>query len=108
VAIAHPAVASITWWVVTGSDWRPQAELLRPDLTPRPVYARIDRLINQEWKTKHHGLTDERGELQFDGFFGRYQITLGDCRPEQIAFADFRSRDYSQMTIGLPADCGTG
>ncbi|NLH72995.1 MAG: hypothetical protein GX456_08075 [Verrucomicrobia bacterium] len=44
---AHPSVAAITWWDFTdapGHFW-PHGGFLRPDLTPKESYERLQRLI---------------------------------------------------------------
>ena len=49
--------------------------LLRFDLSPKPAYQTLDRLINSEWHTE---LADEfcNGGYEFRGFHGGYEITV--------------------------------
>ena len=72
----HPAVASITWWGLTDRHiWLPQGGLIDEDYNPKPVYARLDALINQEWKTKLTVTTDAQGQVRFRGFLGDYALS---------------------------------
>ena len=95
LCFAHPAVRAITWWdLCDRGAWRDGGGLLRDDLTPKPVYRRLDRLINHRWRTGGTGKTDDSGRMEFRGFHGRYLIVvqigdrkitrearLTDCRP---------------------------
>ena len=48
--------------------------LLRFDLSPKPAYERLCKLINEEWRTRLDLTTDENGYVRFRGFYGEYQI----------------------------------
>jgi hypothetical protein len=48
------------------------AGLVRADLTPKPVYKRLHRLIRERWWTEARGHTDRDGRLAFRGFCGDY------------------------------------
>ena len=76
VCFAHPAAVGITWWDLcdTGS-WLKGGGMLRADLSPKPVYAALRKLIHEEWHTRVEGKTDGAGRLSFRGFFGQYQAT---------------------------------
>ena len=50
--------------------------LCRFDMSPKPSYLALDRLINREWRTN---LTAEcEGEYSFRGFFGEYEIEIAE------------------------------
>lgn len=52
---------------------------LRPDGTPKPSYERLDRLINQQWRTRGTFTTDARGRLTLPAAFtGEYRLTVGN------------------------------
>ena len=78
VCFAHPAVRAITWWdLCERGAWRPGGGLLRADMTPKPVYDRLDRLINHQWQTNlDDQKTDAAGRFEFRGFHGRYRVTV--------------------------------
>jgi hypothetical protein len=50
--------------------------LLHKDLSPKPVYESLKKLIRQEWHTKAQGQTDAAGKFAFRGFRGRYEVTV--------------------------------
>lgn len=49
--------------------------LLHFDLSEKPAYKVLNRLINQEWNTSFEK-TIENQELSFRGFYGEYEITV--------------------------------
>ena len=78
VCFAHPAVRAITWWDFSDQgSWLPGGGMLRADLTPKPVYEQLKRLIRQEWQTALQATTDNDGRLSFRGFCGTYRLVLG-------------------------------
>lgn len=78
---------SIVWWNMVdgyaayaplGSDEGENyygGGLLRFDLSEKPAYKVLDRLINQEWNTSFEK-TVENQEISFRGFYGDYEITV--------------------------------
>lgn len=61
--------------------------LCRFDMTPKPAYGVLDRLINREWHTE---LSAEcGGELDFRGFYGDYEITVCDAAGERRLTVSF-------------------
>ncbi len=77
VCFAHPAVRAITWWDLSDQNsWLPGGGMLRKDMTPKPVYEQLHRLIHQEWQTCLSGATDAGGRFAFRGFRGAYQVSI--------------------------------
>ena len=77
VCFAHPAVRAITWWdLCDRGAWLPGGGMLRADLSPKPVYEALMRLVHQEWTTRAGGTTDPAGRFAFRGFFGRYRLAI--------------------------------
>ena len=84
-----PNMRAIVWWnMVDGyAAYAPLgtesgenyycAGLLRFDMTEKPAYRVLDRLINHEWKTSLV-LQNEEGGISFRGFFGEYEIEVGE------------------------------
>jgi len=75
-------VESIVWWnlvdgMAYGDENRFHAGLLRNDMTHKPAFDVLDRLINQEWQTEEELLTDETGRAYFEGFYGDYEVEIG-------------------------------
>lgn len=77
VCFAHPAVAAITWWdLCDDGAWLEGGGLLRKDLSPKPAYLALQRLIRGQWTTRATGQTDLQGRLAFRGFLGDYVVRI--------------------------------
>ena len=77
VCFAHPALRAITWWdLCDKGSWLKGGGMLRADLTPKPVYAALKKLIHEEWHTHAEGQTDAVGALAFRGFHGQYRVEV--------------------------------
>ena len=77
---SHTAVAGITYWDYSDrSAWLGcPVGLLRKDGSPKPAYWRLDRLINQAWRTNGTFKTDENGRVVVPhAFEGEYRISAG-------------------------------
>ena len=73
---AHPAVVAITWWdLCDNGSWLKGGGMLRADMSPKPVYLALKKLIHEQWKTHLRGKTDSGGTYSFRGFRGRYALT---------------------------------
>ena len=51
--------------------------LLRFDMSEKPAYKRLKRLIKEVWTTNETLSVNENGEVKFRGFYGEYEITSG-------------------------------
>ncbi|HRT10855.1 MAG TPA: endo-1,4-beta-xylanase [Candidatus Paceibacterota bacterium] len=76
-----PRMAGITWWNLGDNMAVPHENatlggLTDAELNPKPAYLVLDQLLNQEWKTRLERRTDDRGEVSFRGFFGKYEVTV--------------------------------
>jgi GH35 family endo-1,4-beta-xylanase len=75
---SHPAVEAITWWDL--SDWHSwlngPAGLIRSDMTPKPAYEELKRLIKGKWWTRTQLRTGVNGTVAFRGFLGDYRVTV--------------------------------
>jgi GH35 family endo-1,4-beta-xylanase len=74
---SHPAVEAITWWDFsdTNSWMGAPAGLLRKDMSPKPVYNVLKKLIKNDWWTGPLKLrTDDKGQITFKGFLGDYVV----------------------------------
>ncbi len=76
---AHPLVQSITWWDLSDGNWlNAPGGLLRSDGSSKPAYEELLKRIKGEWwlpATKF--TTDANGAIQFSGFPGEYEVTIG-------------------------------
>ena len=97
---SHPNVEQIVYWnLVDGYAhlWDPNPErikasqgnmslgenyyyggLFRFDMTPKPVFLKLKELFEKRWHTEEELLTDENGNASFRGFFGDYDIEIGN------------------------------
>jgi GH35 family endo-1,4-beta-xylanase len=86
VLFSHPAVEAITWWDF--SDFRAwqgaPAGLIRRDMTPKPAYEVLLRLIKGQWWTTLETKTDEAGKAGFRGFLGDYRVVVRTADGRQI------------------------
>ena len=75
---SHPAVEAITWWDFSDQGaWQgAPAGFLRKDMTPKPMYDELKKLIKDKWWTTASLATDRDGNAAFRGFLGDYKITV--------------------------------
>jgi endo-1,4-beta-xylanase len=75
---SHPAVDAITWWDFSDRNaWqRAPAGFLRRDMSPKPAYETLHRLIKDKWWTRTTVRTDAQGKASFRGTLGQYRITV--------------------------------
>jgi GH35 family endo-1,4-beta-xylanase len=103
VCFAHPAVRAITWWDLGDQgSFIPGGGMLRRDLSPKPVYEQLKRLIHEEWKTKASGTTDGEGRFSVRGFWGTYKVVVairGKTVEKQFHLEKGKA---NEITISLP------
>jgi len=75
---SHPSVEAITWWDFADlRAWQgAPAGLLRDDLSPKPAYKALRKLIKEDWWTTQDLTTDASGTAKFRGFHGDYNVTI--------------------------------
>ncbi len=75
---SHPAVEAITWWDFCDlNSWQgAPAGFLRNDMTPKPAYVELKKLIKGQWWTTAKLTTDANGKTSFRGFLGDYRVTV--------------------------------
>jgi len=76
IFFGHPSVVSINWWGFSDANaWLPGCGFVDDQLRPKPVYHTLQKLIKEEWMTPAiHASTDTRGEFNFRGFHGIYDV----------------------------------
>ncbi len=77
ILFSHPAVEAITWWDLSDRHaWRQApAGLLRKDMSPKPAYETLMKLVKGKWWTGEvKATTDAQGRATFRGFLGDYEI----------------------------------
>ena len=103
-AFAHPQVASITWWDLSDRfAWKnAPAGLVRADLSPKPAYRTLDRLINRLWRTDAAGRTGTDGWIAVRGFFGTYRIAVHQGRRKATAEVRLARDGPGEFEVVLP------
>jgi GH35 family endo-1,4-beta-xylanase len=105
LCFGHPAVVAITWWdLCDRGSWLKGGGMLRSDLSPKPVYDALYRLIHKEWRTTAQGKTDRSGAFSFRGYYGLYRVSV-KCADGRATQTDFHlSKDgSSRRALTLPA-----
>lgn len=87
----HPAVVSINYWGLSDRRiWIESAGLIDEEYRPKPVFERLKKLIKGEWITQPFtAQTDENGEINFSGFYGKYELSIRHPGQQHLFF-DFR------------------
>ena len=74
---SHPAVQAISWWDLEDGSWQgAPSGLVRADLTTKPAYDRLMKLIHETWRTRESLSSDDKGGCTFVGFLGDYELTI--------------------------------
>jgi GH35 family endo-1,4-beta-xylanase len=73
---SHPAVEAITWWDPSDqAAWQAAPTgWLRKDMTPKPAYDELHKLIRDKWWTRTSAVAGPGGEVRFHGFYGDYEF----------------------------------
>jgi endo-1,4-beta-xylanase len=104
VAFAHPAVRAITWWdLCDQGSWLPGGGMLRKDMSPKPVYEQLKRLIHDEWQTRVSGATDDSGRFAFRGFSGGYRLVIEAPGGPVEKTLDLTRGEARELTVTLAA-----
>ena len=78
-----PDMVAITWWNVVddcGAPGEPSVSgLFHRDMTPKKSYFALDRLINDEWRTRTTVRAGADGAVAFRGFRGAYRLAWRDA-----------------------------
>jgi endo-1,4-beta-xylanase len=73
----------ITWWNTVddcGAPGEPPISgIFTRDMQPKPAYFALNKLINDEWKTRITVKAGQDGSVKFRGFKGKYRITYKDA-----------------------------
>jgi endo-1,4-beta-xylanase len=109
VCFAHPAVMAITWWdLCDDGSWLPGGGMLRADMTPKPVYEDLKRLIHTQWQTRVKGETGPDGRLALRGFHGSYRIVVSSPGGRAEGQFHLEKGGENVWTVRLPAAKANG
>ena len=86
VLFSHPAVEAITWWDFSDQGaWQDApAGFLREDMTPKPMYDELKKLIKGKWWTQTTKKVSSDGTVAFRGFLGDYDVVVKDGARELV------------------------
>jgi GH35 family endo-1,4-beta-xylanase len=75
---SHPAVEAITWWDFSDLHaWQSApAGYVRKDMSPKPAYDELMKLIKGKWWTSASLTSGEDGTAKFRGICGDYKVTV--------------------------------
>lgn len=106
---SHPSVEAITWWDLSdmGANQGAPAGLLHKDMSPKPAYDRLKRLIHEEWWTKANLLTNEQGTANWRGFYGEYKITILNGPQKVETRVHLKKGQENIFIVEFPADIST-
>ncbi len=92
ICFSHPNVEAISWADLSdpspppaggcprgrglGGASQEGCGLLRAKLYTKRIYKILRKLIHTEWQTHTSGVSDEKGDFCFRGFYGRYHVTV--------------------------------
>lgn len=103
---SHPSVEAITWWDFTDRRaWQgAPAGFLRKDMSPKPAYDTLHKLIKEKWWTRTEVEANNEGVASFRGTLGDYKVTATapGHKPVTLTMALVRG-EKNDLTIRLPA-----
>lgn len=71
-----PSVEALTNWNFEDGAWlKAPGGFVHEDLTKKPSFEMLDKLINKEWHTAYETVTDDNGFFTLEGFKGTYEIS---------------------------------
>jgi hypothetical protein len=86
MVFSHPAVEALTWWDFSdrGAWQGAPAGFVRKDMSPKPAYEVLQRLVKDKWWTKTTATTDAGGVARFRGILGDYRLTVAAAGRPQV------------------------
>lgn len=102
ILFSHPAVEAITWWDLSDQKaWQnAPAGLLRDDMSTKPAYDALRKLIRQTWWTKETLPVDAAGKVKLRAFYGQYRATVKIGREAKTCLFTIDKGD-SAKTVGV-------
>jgi hypothetical protein len=103
LCFGHPAVSSINYWGLSDRRiWINGGGLIDAEYRPKPVFERLKKLIKGEWMTQPFTTrTDEKGEISFNGFFGKYGLVLLQENRQHLSFEFHAANKINTGTFTL-------
>ena len=103
ILFSHPAVQAITWWDFSDqSAWQgAPAGLVRADMTPKPAYDALMKLIKGKWWTRAEARVSPQGTAQFHGFYGDYKVSAKEHGRELTGTFSFDTKTTQAVEVKL-------
>lgn len=103
ILFSHPAVQAITWWDFSdqGAWQQAPAGLVRADMTPKPAYEALMKLIKGRWWTRAEARVSRQGTAQFHGFYGDYQVSVKEPGRELTGTFTFNTQSAQPIEVKL-------
>jgi hypothetical protein len=101
---SHPAVEAISWWDLSDKDsWNnAPSGLLRINMTPKPAYTALKKLIKEDWATNETLHTDASGIATLRAFRGKYRLTVSLPSGGKVyAFSDLVEKGDNEIVLRL-------
>ncbi len=88
ILFSHPLVEAITTWDFKDGAWlKAPSGFVREDLSRKPSYERLKKMIKEEWHTDTEVTTDADGWAVVEAFKGDYALEAGE-RSATASFTD--------------------
>ena len=100
---SHPAVEAITWWDLSDARaWKgAPAGLIRADMSPKPAYDELRKLIKGKWWTSAAASTAADGSAAFRAFLGEHRVTVVAGQRRAEATITVRRGEPNRFTVTL-------
>lgn len=103
---SHPAVAALTWWDFSDYHaWQAApAGFLRSDMSPKPAYVTLRKLVKEKWWTKATATSDAQGQCRFRATVGTYRVlvTVPDKNAVAVPNVTVERKSPNQLEVRLP------
>jgi len=103
VLFSHPAVEAITWWDFSDQGaWQgAPAGLVRADMTPKPAYTALMKLIKGRWWTRTEANVLKKGTARFHGFYGEYRVSTKEHGRQVAGTFTFEAQTPQPIEVKL-------
>ncbi len=102
ISFGHPSIEAIIYFGLPDSDVvQPSCGLLDENYQPKPAWDRLKKLIHGEWTTDVSGKTDADGIFTFNGFHGRYEVTVRTAQSTRQVKTHLQKDSPNQWIIRL-------
>jgi hypothetical protein len=93
----------MTWWDFSdqGAWQQAPAGLVRADVTPKPAYDALMKLIKGRWWTRADARVSRQGAAQFHGFYGDYKVSVKERGRELTGTFTFNPKTAQPLEVKL-------